>query len=160
MVDFNHNGNGSNGGEPGGKGHTGQLGHTKTQDNKLVAMMLNPRRRWKLSKEAKAAAISATLDNLADEDARVRNGAVANLLRMEAQNQSDQHKAIDKKVPDLQAVAGVVEHRLTVADLLQNQQYIEWLRERERNSEPGIVCQNGHEGNGRSLENGSTRNGH
>lgn len=74
---------------------------TPVQRNKIVSMMLNPRRRWKLTKEAKNAAMSATLDNLTDDDARVRNGAVSNMIRMEGQNMADQHKALDKHSPDL-----------------------------------------------------------
>lgn len=144
--------------KPGGRGEGTHL--SPVQENKIVGMMLNPRRRWKLGKEAKRAAVAATLDNLADKDGRVRNAAVANLIRMEGQNQSDQHKSVDKHLPDLQAVSGVVEHRVSVPELLANPEYVEWLRERERHSIPGPVCPNGHEGNGHALANGESRNGH
>lgn len=84
--------------DPGGRGDAAPV--SPVQHNKIVSMMLNPRRRWKLSKEAKQAAMAATLDNLADEDGRVRNAAVANLIRMEGQNQGDQHKMLDKLAPN------------------------------------------------------------
>lgn len=143
---------------PGGKGDFAHL--NPTQQNKLIAMMLNPRRRWKLTKAAKNEAIAVTLRNLDNPDARVRNQAVANMLRMEAQNQTDQHKAVDKHLPDLHAVGGVIEHRVTVQELLSESKYIEYLRECERNSDPRLICQNGHQGNGKPLDDGSARNGH
>ena len=133
---------------------------TPVQKNKLVAMMLNPRRRWRLSKAAKHEAIAVTLNNFSDEDARVRNQAVANLLKMEAQNQIDQHKAIDKRMPDLHKVGGVVEHRLTVQELLEQPDYVEWLRARETDSDARPVCANGHAGNGQPVDDGPSRNGH
>lgn len=146
--------------QPGGKGSSYL---SPTQENKLLAKVLNPRnhprRRFKLDKEAKQIAIDATIRNMQSENGRVSNGAVANLIKMEAQNQADQHKAVDKKLPDLHAVGGMIEHRVTVTELLGNPDYIEWLRERERNSDPRLVCQNGHQGNGKSLDDGSARHG-
>jgi hypothetical protein len=53
-------------------------------------MLLNPRRRWKVTDAVKKQALEITAGNLNDQDGRVQNGAVANLLRMEAQNQADQ----------------------------------------------------------------------
>lgn len=71
--------------------------------------------------------------------------------------QAEQHKVIDKILPDLHAS---VEATATVPELLGNPDYIEWLRERERNSDPRLVCPNGHQGNGQSLDDGSARGGH
>ncbi|MCC7254289.1 hypothetical protein, partial [Hyphomicrobium sp.] len=42
--------------------------------------------------------------------------------------QAERHKAIDKRLPDLHAVGGVVEHRVTAAELLDQTDYVEWLR--------------------------------
>jgi hypothetical protein len=131
-----------------------------TQHNKIVGMMLNPRRRWRLSKEAKQAAMMATLTNLDDEDGRVRNAAVANLIRMEGQNQADQHKAIDKRTPDLHAVAGTIDHRITAQELLTHPNYVEWLRSSEVDCESRAICANGHAGNGKPVDDGPSRNGH
>jgi hypothetical protein len=133
---------------------------TPVQQNKIVGMMLNKRRRWKLTKAAKNEAIAVTLNNMSDEDGRVRNAAVANMVRMEAQNQADHFKAVDKRVPDLHAVGGVVEHRITAQELLSETAYVEWLRERERDSDPRLIRANGHEGNGKPVDDGHTRNGH
>lgn len=142
---------------PGGKGPSYL---SPTQENKIAATLLNPRRRWKITKSAKQAVMQAMLDNLTDDDPRVVNGAAANLIRMEAQNQADQHKMVDKKLPDLHTVGGVIEHYATVPELLVNPDYLEWLRERERSSDPRLICQNGHQGNGKPLDDGSACNGH
>jgi hypothetical protein len=133
---------------------------TPTQQNKIVGMMLNPKRRWKLTKAAKSEAIATTLNNMGDDDGRVRNAAVANLVRMEAQNMADQHKAIDKRIPDLHEHGGVIEHRLTTQELLDQADYVEWLRKREQDSDPRLIRSNGHKGNGKPVDDGPTRNGH
>jgi hypothetical protein len=130
------------------------------QQNKIVAMMLNPRRRWKLTRSAKNEAVAVTLNNMSDDDGRVRNAAVANMIRMEAQNMADQHKTVDKRLPDLHAVGGVVEHRVTAKELLGSPEYVEWLRECDRNSDPRLIRANGHKGNGSPLDDGQTRNSH
>lgn len=155
MMDHNAPPNGE---EPRGRGQVAPL--SSVQENKIVAMMLNPRRRWRLSKAAKSEAVAVTLNNMADEDGRVRNQAVANLIRMEAQNLADQHKFIDKHTPDLHQTIGSIEHRITVAELLESPDYVEWCRERERDSQPGSICPNGHQGDGGPLANGESRNGH
>lgn len=71
--------------------------------------------------------------------------------------QTEQHKVLDKVLPDLHAQ---VEARATVPELLVNPEYLEWLRERERSSDPRLICQNGHQGDGKPLDDGSARNGH
>ncbi len=160
MVDFNNkNGNGSNSGAPGGKGDSAG-GLNPTQHNKIVATMLNPRRRWRLTRAAKQAAMAATLGNLEDEDGRVVNGAVANLLRMESQNQSDQHKLIDKLVADKHEVR-VREERLeaALAEVRSDETYGELQRQRllGNSDKSGAHGGNGHAG---QMGNGSApRNG-
>jgi hypothetical protein len=74
----------------------GQGGLTPSEENRLVRMMMNPRRRWKVTAKAKEKALKITEANLSSQDERVSNGAVANLLKMEAQNQSDQHIVLPK----------------------------------------------------------------
>ena len=66
---------------------------TPVQENKIVASMANKRNRWKLEEKHKDEAVGITVRNMANEDGRVSNAAVANLIRMEAQNQVDEHKA-------------------------------------------------------------------
>ena len=77
--------------------------------NKLVGSMLNPRSRWKISDPNKEFAVGVTVRNMGNEDGRVSNGAVANLIKMEAQNQAEDLKS----VPDLHlhAYADVEEQR-------------------------------------------------
>lgn len=157
MIAFNSNGDN---GKPESTGEGGESYLTKTQQNNIVKSMLSPRRRWKLTKQAKQEAISVTLSNLHDDDGRVRNTAVANLLKMEGQNQADEHKVIDKKLPDQHTIGGPIEHRHTANELLQQPDYVEWLRQRERDSDPRLICTNGHAGNGKPLDDGSARNGH
>lgn len=157
MIAFNSNGDS---GKPESKGEGGEPYLTKTQQNNIVKSMLSPRRRWKLTKEAKQEAIAVTIANMSDEDGRVRNTAVSNLIKMESQNQTDELKAIDKKLPDLHSIGGAVEHRHTATELLTEPDYVEWLRERERHSDPRIVCTNGHKGNGKPMDDGPSRNGH
>ena len=154
MVDFNHNPSA----KPDVSGEGGDAHLTPSQHNKLVGTMLNPQKRWRLNAKAKRAAIIATLTNLSDEDPRVVNGAVANLIKMEAQNQSDQHKVTDKSVPDAVQEPGAT--TLSIADLLAETQYLEWLRECQRHNDPRLVCTNGHAGNGKPLDDGAPRNGH
>ena len=66
---------------------------TPVQENKIVTSMANKRNRWKLEEKHKDEAVGITVRNMANEDGRVSNAAVANLIRMEAQNQADEHKA-------------------------------------------------------------------
>ncbi len=126
MVDFNHP---TNGEEPGGKGDGSYI--SPVQANKLVGMMLNPRRRWKITKEAKQHAMSATIRNLDDEDGRVVNGAVANLIRMEGQNQTDAN--LDKQ-------------RDAKSTHIENQQVNIYLPSNGREQTNGLL--NGHSSNG------------
>lgn len=99
MNGHSQNGHSQNGhADSGGRGEGPHL--SPVQSNKIVAMMLNPNRRWKISKAAKREALATTINNMGDEDGRVRNAAVANLIRMEAQNLQDQHKLLDKLAPD------------------------------------------------------------
>ena len=52
-------------------------------------MMMNPYRRWNVEPEQKQKAIDMTVSNLSNDDGRVSCHAVANLLKMESQNQAD-----------------------------------------------------------------------
>lgn len=121
-----------NGKEPGGRGESTHL--SPIQENKIVAMMLNPRRRWKITKAAKNEALETTLKNMGDEDGRVRNAAVANLVRMEGQNLQDAHKLLDKQTP-------------SEAASITNQQINIYMPSNGR--EQPLMNGNGHNGNGK-----------
>jgi hypothetical protein len=129
---------------------------TPVQQNKIVSMMLNPRRRWRVSKAAKAEALDATISNMGDEDGRVRNAAVANLIRMEAQNLQDQHKMLDKLTPetgDLNQVAKELNNALTAA-----REDVEYARLRRAAAvrHSGKSGANGTNGKSGPLANGSS----
>jgi hypothetical protein len=119
--------------KPGGRGDGPYL--WPAEHNRIIRMMLNPRRRWKLTKAAKADAMATTMNNLADDDGRVRNSAVANLLKMERQNQADDHKLIDKIQPDQESIT--------------NQQINIYLPENGRERRIEGAGTNGYSGNGK-----------
>jgi hypothetical protein len=56
--------------------------------------------------------------------------------------------------------SGAIAQRITIEQLLETPDYVEWLRERERDSDPRLIRANGHEGNGKPVDDGHTRNGH
>lgn len=165
MVDFNN--------PPRGKSDRTESGRTEIQDARLLKAAI--RKGWiggdrfpthvaKSDLEEAVAEREPTLveratlethDLLSNSDIRVKIEGVKAVVAMERQNQADEHKEADKSRPDLHAVANVVEHRVTVAELLNEPTYIEYLRERERDSDPRLVCQNGHQGNGKPLDDGS-----
>jgi hypothetical protein len=140
--------NGSPRDSPGGQGEVSGL--TPSEENVMVRMMFNPKRRWNVTRQAKRAAMAAMLANLGSPDPRVVNGAVANILKMEAQNQGDQFKAIDKMLPDKN------ELKVTQTDarqgVLSDPDYLAY-REKQR---LGVVLNgtNGHAKNGHANGNG------
>lgn len=62
---------------------------TPVQANKIVSSLLNPRRRFPFDVKVAQFAIRQTIRNMKHSDARVRNVAVANLIKMEKINQND-----------------------------------------------------------------------
>ncbi len=74
---------------PGGRGEGPYL--SPVQENKILALALNPRNRFKLEEKHKAEAIEVTSRNMQNEDGRISNAAVANLIKMESLNQKDEH---------------------------------------------------------------------
>ncbi len=69
---------------------------TPVDENNIVATLLAARR-WKSTDEHKQVALGITTKNMGNEDARVSNAAVSNLIKMEAQNQADEHKLLPDK---------------------------------------------------------------
>lgn len=96
------------------------------------------------------------------EDARGYSACMKIAIECAKLAQTERHKMLDKRLPDLHAVGGIVEHRISVGELLEQPEYVEWLRQREnqRDSLPGDASQNGHAGNGKPLADGPSRNGH
>lgn len=73
-----------------------ESGLRQAELNKMIRKLLHDKR-WQVSDEVKRKAIAVTERNIDSEDERVSNGAVQNLLKMEAQNQADVHKIIPSK---------------------------------------------------------------
>lgn len=68
-------------------GEGADTGLTPSQENHLYGKMIRfSRERWPLTEKVIAAAVGVTARNLSSSDPRVVNGAVKNLLAMEAQN--------------------------------------------------------------------------
>lgn len=120
-------------------------GLTPREENRLVAMMLNPRRRWKVTKSAKTLAMDTIIKNLQSDDGRVSNGAVLNLLRMERQNQQDEHKLIDKAIPDMHGG----ERAAALAAALEQARNDETYGHVRRTAMLGHRSQSGADGDGR-----------
>lgn len=124
------------------------------QENKIVASMLNksPKkgRRWSLEERHKATAIRVTMANMLDEDGRVSNAAVANMIRMESQNQADEHHAEGETVTHNHT--GTIELSAVRQEMLKDANYIDYCRTHQINGDSGTVRSNGESG---PLENGA-----
>lgn len=73
----------------GGRGDGPYL--TPVQQNHIFRMVLSKRRRFKITKAIREEMIEASRKNMKNQNGRVSNGAVANLIKMEAMNQRDEH---------------------------------------------------------------------
>jgi hypothetical protein len=62
---------------------------TPVQANKIVASLLNPKRRFPFDTKVVKFAIKQTIRNMQNPDGRISNAAVANLVKMEKLNQND-----------------------------------------------------------------------
>lgn len=65
---------------------------TPGEENRIIAKLLACKR-WKATDQHKEAALGVTVRNMANDDGRVSNAAVSNLIKMESQNQADDHRA-------------------------------------------------------------------
>jgi hypothetical protein len=83
---------------PGGRGEPAveQPFLSAVQENKIIASMLAGD--WPSGAEEKATAVDTTKRNMASEDGRVSNGAVSNLIKMEAQKMKHQQTAAGGEV--------------------------------------------------------------
>lgn len=157
MVDFNGNGNGQK--PTGGGGALFQRADNLRSDARLAARMIS----LGVISEDEAeellkAGFALAKSSAKGDDARGYSACMKIALEVAKLAQAERHKFIDKQIPDLHSH----EHSTgaSIGEMLEHPEYVEWLRERERNSNPSPVCTNGHQGNGKSLANGSARNGH
>ena len=132
------------------------------EDTRMLERAL--RERWPIPEQYREAIVSRQVRIAVDpgSSAREATSAARCVVSMEGHNLADEHKRIDKRLPDLHAVGGLVEHRVTVAELLEHPEYVEWLREQERQADslPSDASQNGHAGNGQPVADGPSRHGH
>ena len=139
-------------------------------DNAIVKLAIE--HRWPVSRRHKEAALGIISRNMAYENGVVSNGAVANLIRIEAQNQADEQHADKMAAPasgtNVNVNVGVavqVESQLR-QELLSDIDGLRILHEQalSEDSKPIIVASgkpssNGHSTNGHSG-NGHSSNGH
>lgn len=123
--------------DDGGRGESTYL--TPVQENKLISMAIH--REWDIEARDKRWALRTTRRNMKQENGRISNQAVRNLLAMNKQN-------MDRDNPSPPATATVqVNVGVQVAGVLQDPEYLEWRRAKELedghsvDSDPGPVCQ-------------------
>lgn len=113
------------------------------------------RERWPMDEAKRLAIIRQIEDEAQKPGMRPRNrvSLVRVLLQMEAQNMQAALAGLNKILPDKHEHEGavVVEHRATVEELLAQPEYVEFLRGRTEDSEPGDIRRNGHATNGRAV---------
>lgn len=90
---------------------------TPVEENNIVATLLASKR-WKATDDHKAIALGVTTKNMGNEDPKVSNVAVGNLIKMEKQNQADEHKATPQ-LHDHRHTLTIDEQRSTLASLAE-----------------------------------------
>jgi hypothetical protein len=100
VIAMNNTPNGDE--SPGGRGEGVYL--TPVQENKIVRMVLNRKRRFKVTPAIKREMLETSRRNMQDEDGRVSNSAVSNLIKMESLNQADEHHAEGETVNHVHSV--------------------------------------------------------
>ena len=165
MVDFNN--------PPRGKSDRTESGRTEIQDARLLKKAIRmgwvggdrfPTHVAKSDLEEAVAEREPTLveratlethDLLSNPDIRVKIEGVKAVVAMERQNQADEHKAIDKVVPDQHAVHHTHEEiQATLSEARTDRTYVELERKRaiEAGAHAGL---NGSNGKPRALDSGS-----
>jgi hypothetical protein len=96
-----------------------------------------------------------------DSSSREATSAARCIVSMQSQNNEIALKALDKISPDQHEHHGTIEHRHGLAELLAEQDYVGYLRNRTGNqdSDPRLVCQIREPGNGKPVENGEAHGG-
>lgn len=128
-------------------------GPGQTSDTRMIEQAV--KRRWPIPEKFKEAIVRrqvriATSKNSSNREA---SAAARCVLEMERQNQADEHKRLDKEVPDQHA------HSINITDvnelrrqLLDDSEYLDYQRGRAVSADAGAVCPNGKP---RPLEDGS-----
>ena len=88
---------------------------------------------------------------------REATSAARCLAMMSSENAAIALKLLDKVVPDQHEIGGSVEHRVGLQTLLEDPDYVRYLRDRTVNQDcdAGAVCQIRESGNGAAVENGA-----
>lgn len=119
---------------------------------------------WPLTAEQRKRILDRQIDIATDpnQGSRDASRAAAILVNCRKNDNDKLLKVLDKVSPDQHELTGSIEHdhRVTAEELLKSPEYVEWLRQCERNSDARIVCTNGHKGNGKPVDDGFSRNGH
>lgn len=135
-------------------------GLVRGKEDRLLRRAL--REDWPLSAEQKRKIIERMAEIAIDPNHSARDAArAAAVLVTCRKNDNDKLlKVLDKVSPDQHALTGTVNHnhREVVQELLREPEYVDFLRQAD--SDPSLVCTNGHAGNGKPLDDGHTRNGH
>ncbi len=126
------------------------LSFTDRRDRELEHRAV--RERWPMTPEIRQRILDNAVADLELEDPKYRQGAFKLLVMMEAQNQRDEHHRS----------GATVRHEHTVdikalAEIMRSEDgYVDYIRRRtrERDTDPGAVCQQRLEEQARNLENG------
>jgi hypothetical protein len=155
MVDFNLNGAGK---PSGGGGALFAREDNLRSDARLAARMIaNGVVTLDRAEELLRDGMNLAGDCAQAKDPRGYSACMKIAIEVAKLAQAERHKFLDKTIPDQH------QHSMTgasVSELLTEPEYIEFLRGRESYSLPSPVCTNGHQGNGKPLGDGPSRNGH
>lgn len=124
--------------------------------------------RWKIPERYQHVVPTVLLKLIEDSEAPIdiRLKAATLVARLHGQNQDDEHKRIDKSLPDLHQLDAKIDVAKGVKELLQDPDYLDYQREKavERDSNAGSLREVGVGGqmaNGSSSRlGGSGANGH
>lgn len=128
---------------------------TPVQANKIVSSLLNPRRRFPFDVKVAQFAIRQTIRNMKHSDARVRNVAVANLIKMEKINQNDDMARLAAAMgviapkgqhgTQVNVSVGVQVNQAVQSAVGTEPEYLDWVRQRElaEGGNPDVVGANG-----------------
>lgn len=130
--------------------------------NKLIKMAAEGVVQVDMAKVNELVAGQVEIANDTKQIPRERSRAAETVQRYIRLNVDVALKMVDKITPDQHEHSGTIshDHRVTAKELLDTPDYVEWLRQRERDSDPRLIRANGHEGNGKSVDDGEPRNGH
>jgi hypothetical protein len=122
----------------GGRGEEPYL--TPVQQNKIYGMMI--RQQWPITQTDKIQAVEVTVKNMDDENKRVVNQAVRNLVAMNAQNMEQEQRDNPQAHRVLHHHSGTVGITAVRQELLNDPAYLEFQRQRAvaEDANAGAVC--------------------